>query len=164
MNPLSRRIHRGVLGPYPGSPSQSTNQVRDHGTRARSARSPRGRGLKLVRPLDRARARSRVWVPRGIFPRSLAQTSSQIGSRKVAAISPCMCPMHPDHFSVQSDRNSGARSMIRTCAEWSTDLLTGVGRCYSGVLEPRKKNSSIPAFCRIFYFKIPSYHIQLKKI
>ena len=127
MNPLSRRIHRGVLGPYPGSPSQSTNQVRDHGTRARPTRSPRERGLKLVRPLDRARARSRVWVPRGIFPRSLARTSSQIGSRKVAAISPCMCPMHPDHFSVQSDRNSGARSMIRTCTEWSTDLLGGVG-------------------------------------
>ena len=116
MNPASRRIHESVLGPYPKSQSRSTNQVRDRETRARPARPPRGRGLKLGRPLDRARARSRVRVPRGIFPRALDRTSSQIGSGKVALISPCMCPMHPDfRISVQSDRNSGARSMIRTC-------------------------------------------------
>ena len=128
MNPLSRRIHRGVLGPYPVPPSQSTNQVRDHGTRARSARSPRGRGLKLVRPLDRARARSRVWVLRGIFPRSLARTSSQIGSRKVAPISPCMCPVHPDRVSVPVYRYLHVRSNVRTVlskfcrAEHDSDL------------------------------------------
>ena len=93
MNPASRRIHRSVLGPYPKSQSRSTNQVRDRGTRARPARPPRGRGLKLGRPLDRARARSRVRVPAGFFLELWLGPAFRSGHKKLLnAWSASSCP------------------------------------------------------------------------
>jgi hypothetical protein len=93
MNPASRRIHRSVLGPYPKSQSRSTNQVRDRGTRARPARPPRGRGLKLGRPLDRARARSRVRVRAGFFLELWLEPAFRSGPKKLLnAWSASSCP------------------------------------------------------------------------